>query len=75
MATYPGGFAFQFTLGSSDLHGMTPLHSFPCSDFQEPLEGDLVLQKGEFLFQEFQVPKMEVPNLMFGYFRGGFSLT
>ena len=23
----------------------------------------------------FQVPKMEVLSLMFGYFRGGFSLT
>ena len=25
--------------------------------------------------QEFQVPKMEVLNLIFGYFGGGFSLT
>ena len=25
--------------------------------------------------QEFQVPKMEVLNLIYGYFGGGFSLT
>ena len=28
-----------------------------------------------FIHQEFQVPKMEVPNLMFSYFGGGFSMV
>ena len=51
-----------------------PFHVGTLSGAAVESSPNIVLLETKF-HQEFQVPKMEVLNLIFGYFGGGFSLT